>query len=464
MKATQKTALLAAVAGALLALNLVDSGTGARLADQLPTIEALPRDEVTRIEISTAVNKVVMESAAVEGADGVGETKRTWTLAAPIQGEADQVAVRTLLNNFRKDVTLDVKVDEGNLEDYGLDANNGLVVELFRGGDEPDLSFTVGFDGPGGTSFIRLSGDDAVYRARVGGRHRYEKKAAEWRNRVLMGFQSKEAVQLVVQQEGVETLRLVRGDSPGEGPDGAALPGVWSLEPDPGFAPDQQASANLMASLGNMRAGEILGPDFEGGFSPPGALLEVTLEDGSTRVLEVGTVSGGDTAIVRRGGKPDVYRAPLPAIAAARLPAAEFRDRQLFSFQRTDVDTYAWEEDGSVKVLLQQDLATNLWNVIQPANTDVDIKLVFFSLNTFADLRADDIGRGITPQAAGLLPPQGRVIARMLDGSLNVLELGKAGRDSRNRPVRFVRVTGEDTIYMVRLPVLDRVRQGFGLN
>jgi hypothetical protein len=464
MRATKKTAVLAAVAGALLALNLVDSGTGSRLAEQLPLIEALPRDEVTRIEISTAVNTVVMESAAIEDALGVGEDKRVWRLVAPIEGEADQVAVRTLLNNFRKDVTLDVKVDEGNLVDYGLDANNGLVVEIFRGGDEPDLSFTVGFDGPGGTSFIRLSGDDAVYRARVGGRHRYDKKGAEWRNRVLMGFQSKEAVALGVQQEGVETLRLVRGPSPGAGPDGEALPGTWSLDPDPGFLPDQMAAANLMASLGNMRAGEILGPDFEGGFSPPAAMLEVTLDDDSTRVLEVGTASTPDSAIVRVGGKPDVYRAPVPAIAASRLPAAEFRDRQLFSFQRTDVDTYAWEEAGQTRVLLQQDLATNLWNVIQPANTDIDIKLVFFSLNTVADLRADDIGRGVEPARAGLVTPRARVIARMLDGTLRILELGAETRDSRNRPVRFVRVAGEDTIYMVRLPVLERVRKGFGLN
>lgn len=464
MRATQKTTLLAGVAGALLALNLLDAGTGSRLAEQLPLIEALPRDEVTRIEISTAVSTVVMEGGSVEGALGVGQDKRLWRLVAPIEGEADQVAVRTLLNNFRKDVTLDVKVDEGNLEDYGLDANNGLVVELFRGGDEPDLSFTVGFDGPGGTSFIRLSGDDAVYRARVGGRHRYEKNAAEWRNRVLMGFESRTAVQLSVQQEGVETLRLVRGPSPGAGPDGAPLAGTWALEPDPGFEPDQQAAANLMASLGSMRAGEILGRDFEGGFSPPAALLEVTLEDDTTRVLEVGTASGRDSAIVRVGGKPDVYRAPLPAIAAARLPAAEFRDRQLFSFARTDVDTYAWEEGGQVRVLLQQDLATNLWTVIQPANTDIDIKLVFFSLNTIADLRADDIARDGDARAAGLLKPQARVIARMLDGSLRILELGAEALDSRNRPVRYVRVAGEETIYMVRLPVLERVRQGFGLN
>ena len=421
MKTTQKTALLAAVAAALLALNLIDSGTGARLAQQLPTIEALPRDEVTRIEISTAISTVVLDGVAIEGAEGVGEDKRLWQLTAPITGEADQIAVRTLLNHFRKDVTLDVKVDEGNLEDYGLDANNGLIVELFRGGTEPALSFTVGFDGPGGTSFIRLSGDDAVYRARVGGRQRYEKKPADWRNRVLLGFQSAEAVQLVVQQEGVESLRLVRGPTGEAAADETPAAGAWSLEPDPGYAPDQQAVGNLMASLGSMRAGEILGPDFSGGFAPPAAILEITLEDGAVRTLEVGTASTPDSAIVRVGGKDEVYRAPVPAIAAARLPASEFLDRQLFSFQRTDVDTYA-------------------------------------------DLRADDIGRGVTPAAAGLVPAQGRVIARMLDGTLKVLELGATGRDARNRPIQYVRVAGEDTVYMVRLPVVERLRQGFGLN
>ncbi|MEC7947405.1 MAG: hypothetical protein VX265_07525, partial [Myxococcota bacterium] len=154
MRSTRKTALLAATAVALLGLNLVDSGTGARLAEALPTIEALPRDEVTRIEISTAVNTVVLASDVAEGASGEDVEGRVWRLAAPIEGEADQMAVRALLNNFRKDVTLDVKVDEGNLDEYGLDANNGLVVELFRGAEEPSLSFTLGFDGPGGTSFI----------------------------------------------------------------------------------------------------------------------------------------------------------------------------------------------------------------------------------------------------------------------------------------------------------------------
>ena len=114
MKTAHKTALLGAVTLALLALNLVDRGTGQRLAAQLPVIDALPREEVSRIEISTAVEKVVLESTLVDDgagavdltADGAGVVQRRWALVAPVAGDADQVAVRTLLNIFRKDVAL----------------------------------------------------------------------------------------------------------------------------------------------------------------------------------------------------------------------------------------------------------------------------------------------------------------------------------------------------------------------
>ncbi len=465
MTAQRKTVALAAVAVLLLALNLVDQGTGSRIADQLPTIEAIPRDEATRIEISTAVQKIVLEGEAVEGAAGAGEDKRLWRVTAPIQAEADQVAVRTLLKNFRKDVALDVKVDDGNLEEYGLDATNGLVVEIWRGEGEPATSFTIGFDGPGGTSFVRMSGEEAVYRARLGGRHRYEKKPAEWRNRVLLDFESGDVAGLTVTQGGQTTLVIERAPSAGTDAEGNPAPGAWALSPDPGWAVDQTALGNLVASLGALRAGEILGDGFNGGFDPPAAVIEVGLQDGTTRALEVGTRDvGGGGAFVRQAGKPTVFRVARPVVDAARLPVEVFRNRTMFAFARGDIDTYALEEGGRTRMLLQQDLATNLWNVIEPPNTDVDIKNVFFSINTMAQLRADDIAEGVTPADAGLRDPAARVIAHRLDGRDLVLELGRRTRDSQNRPVWTARVGGDQTVYLLRDPVVERIRQGFGVD
>ena len=457
MNARTKTMWLSVVAAGLLLANLVDRGSAERLSAALPVVEAIPRDEVSRIEISTAVQTTVLEVAEMEEATVLED--RQWRLVAPIKGDADQVAVRSLLNNFRKDLTLDVKIDEGNLEEYGLDATNGLIVELFCGEVEPELSFTVGFDGPGGTSFIRLSGDEAVYRARVGGRRRYERGPSEWRNRVLMGFESASVARLSVQQKGGETLRVVQAEAASE--DG---PPRWALEPQPDFVPDQQVLGNLLASLGSMRAGEILGQDFDGGFDPPAAVVEVEDLSGNIYALEVGTKSPEGSMFVRRRGRADVYRAPSPALLAALQPASAFRNRQIFSFQRGDVDTFAWEERGAVRVLLQQDLATSMWNVIQPANTDIDIKLVFFSLNTLADLRSDGGLDDVGADEAGLVPPQAKVVVRLLDGSLQVLELGAAVRDEQNRPGQYVRRAGAQDIHFLRDPILERIRNGFGLN
>ena len=201
MRIQGKTIVLAVVAALLLLVNLVDRGSGERIAEQLPVIHAFDRDEVTRVEITSAAEKVVLE-----------KKDDTWIVVAPYQALADQVAVRDLLMNFRKEVGVDIRVDSGNLDTYGLDTTNGIVVEVFTTGKTPDISFTVGNDAPGGASFVRLSGDDAVYRARVGGRHRYEKAAADWRNRVILGFDKDRAAALSVRQGGKLTLHAARGE------------------------------------------------------------------------------------------------------------------------------------------------------------------------------------------------------------------------------------------------------------
>ena len=40
-------------------------------------------------------------------------------------------------------ITADVRVDTGNLEEYGLDTTNGIIAEMWLGGEEPAVSFTV---------------------------------------------------------------------------------------------------------------------------------------------------------------------------------------------------------------------------------------------------------------------------------------------------------------------------------
>ena len=65
---------------------------------------------------------------------------------------ADAVSIKSLLRTFREEIPIDLRLDEGNLEEYGLDDNDGVTFEVFTDGSEPVLSFVVGKDLPGGSS------------------------------------------------------------------------------------------------------------------------------------------------------------------------------------------------------------------------------------------------------------------------------------------------------------------------
>ncbi len=455
---TRKTVWLAGVALVLLALNLVDRGNRARVESALPTLPAVDREAVTRIEVSNAVTKVVLEKFDETAGD---KKQSVWHITAPIEADADQIAIKELLKVFRKETPMDARVDRGNLDDYGLDPGNGIVFEAWEGEGEPVLSFTVGKDAGGGASFIRLSGDDAVYRARVGGRHRYDKKPSEWRNRLLMGFDKNHASAIEVVQGGRVTLHVVRGEPRGTDHDGEPIPGDWAFEPEQPFQPDQLALDALAKGLGTLKAGEILGSDFDGGFDPPRAEVRVTLDDGSERVLVVGSRVLEGSTFVRVPGKDDVFRVARAPVERALLPYAEYRDKTMFLFSRKDLDTIALER-GRETVLLQQDLSNGFWTVLEPKNIDIDLKNVFFAVNTLAELRAHEVSE-LDRAAAGLAPPRARIVLQFLDGHSESLEIGNPVRDHEGRPAWATRVAGRSEVFLLRDDTMKRILAGFGV-
>ena len=458
MRPTSKTLFLAFVALLLLGLNLLDRGTGERIVEQLPAIAAVPRESVSRIELSSAIEKIVLQRVIGEGIKGALDGEGRWKLSAPIEGDADQVAVRSLLNNFRKAAPVDVRVDQKNLEEYGLDAGNGIVVELFEQGDQPVVSFTIGNDGPGGSSFVRISGDDAIYRARLGGRFRYARTAAEWRNHVLMDFEPNGATGLTVAIAGQTPVVLVR--SPETGVDGKETPGTWAMEPDPGWALDQAALNAIVDTLGRMRAGDMLAADFDGGFASPRGSIEVALADGTTRQLVVGAREIEGAAFVRVGTGGSVYRVSKAQMDKLLRGRDDLRDRTLLAFARKDVDTVTLVEGGEA-VILQQDLSNNLWGVLQPPNIDLDIRLIFFTVNTLAGLKGLEVAP-VTPAQAGLEPPAWRIDLRFLDGRTTGVEFGERTRDERGQERIFVRTQGSPTVFTLGLDTAKKLREGFG--
>jgi hypothetical protein len=459
MSPPRKTLALALLALLLLLINLVDAGTTGRLAADRPVLAAVDRDTASRIEIASALEKVVLQGTPT-GKQGVGEDKVAWALAGPITGDADPISVRNLLAVFRKETPLDARVDTGNFDTYGLDAGNGILVEIWQGGEAPHLSLTVGNDGPNGTSYVRLSGSDAVYRARVGGRARYAKAAAEWRNRRVFDLDPPAVASLELSRPGQAGLRLVRTEDRAPAAGAEARPG-WVLDPDPGFPTDPVDADALIAGLCGLRVGAFLPPEPPPGFDPPLATLTLTATDGAVRRVDVGGSPPDGAFLLRVEGRPELLRVARAPIAAALVAPEALRDRTLLRFERTSVDTLAFESPRLPAVLLQQDLATNLWSVLQPANVDVDLKLVFFMVNTLAELRAESFVE-LPPAAVGLSEPQATITARFLDGSGARLRVGRDTSDARGRPVVFVSVDGKDGVYTIPAATWDKLRAGFG--
>lgn len=448
MKLTRRTLLYLVVVGLLGLLNLLpDRQPGGE--DSLPTLAAVDRDAVTRVEISDAVNKVVLKQE-----DGA------WRVTAPYEAPADEGAIKALLATFRKEISVDVQVDRENYDKYGLDAGKGLVFEAWTSGDEPALSFTVGLDANGGSSFVRLSGDTAVYRARVGGRVRYEKEPTAWRNRVLLDFESDRLATMSITRPDL-TLHIGHGPSVENDSDGNPVPGPWTVDPSPDGPVDQKLVSALVLSLGRLRAGAILAPGFDGGFSPPLASLDVTLEDGTTKSLEVGSRTQDGASFARLKGGDEVYQVAGNLRTLMLVTPSDLRDRTLFDFTRDEVDTMTLEQSGAT-TQLRQDLATKLWSVVQPANVDVDIKAVFFAINTLATLRGDAPALGLSDAQAGLDKPAFTIAVIFLDGSREALEVGRLTDDPTGRPARYVRRQGRQEIFFLREATVTRLLAGFG--
>ena len=445
MRILPKTWVLGALALFLCFVALVDRGARSGIDDGMPRLPALDREAATRIEITSVIEKIVVEKIS-----GTEPAADTWRMTAPITYDADAALVSDVLTAFRKEIAMDVRVDSGNDETYGLDANDGLVVEIWSGGDEPAISLIVGFDAVGGSSFVRLSGDPGIYRARVGGRARYAVPSAGWRNRTLLQVDPAKVVGIDVVRPG--EVHLVRGPA-----DSTRTPGDWQLDPDPGWPVDQGAVRGLVQALGLLRADEILDATFDGGFNPAAAAVHVTLEDGTEQTLVAGSHVDRTAAFVRVEGRAEVFRVPVDTVRALVRPLDDYRDKTLLSFSPTDLETMSLTE-GRNRVVLRQDLATRMWQVVEPRNVDMDPKLVMFALKTLSFLRAASVVE-TDPVAAGLDRPKARIEVTFFDGTAAAVEVGNG---VPNAELVYVRKAGGGPVMVLPKKTFEELRRAFG--
>ncbi len=448
MTLTRKTLGLWALAlGLALALLLPDGGGDARAA--LPSLPGLDKDTVTRVELTVGVrDRIALE----------GNVESGWTIVQPFEAQADRILVRSLLNQFQKPVAMDTRVDSGDRETYGLDQSNRILVELFTTGDVPALSVNIGGDLPGGVSFVRLPDDEGIYRAKVGGRRRVDKSAKAWIDRMILE-EAAEGISGIRLVTPTDDLAFTREPSGELEMDGSVQLGPWSLVGDPGFDLDQQTVDSTARSLAKFRAGEILSPEFEGGWAEPAATATLTFVDGRTAQLTFGNRTLEGAAFVRRGDAREVYRISETYLGGVTRTRGDFKSLQVLDFTQEQVAVMTLE-DGGIPVRVMH-LDSGSWRITEPANVYTDVKQVFFAVNTLGDLRALE-RVDITPADAGLTPAAMTVTVDLVDGSQRVLEVGDRIARARSRPLWYARIQGQPGVFTLGSGTVSRIRQGFG--
>lgn len=412
--------------------------------DTTPTLPAIALDQARRIELSDSVEKLVLERVDEGG----------WRIVAPVSAPADQPTVDALLEVFSQPLPMDVRVDEGNLDTYGLEPGKGVVVELWAQGEAPVASLTIGADAPGGSSFVRLSGSEAIYRARVGGRESYSANVSHWRNRDLLRFERPDVVSMRWEQDQRDPILLERP------PVGLDQLGPWALEPAAPWPLDQGFLDAVVDRLVGMRAEEVLTSDFAGGFDPPVVRVRFQLRDGRTPVLELGRRAHAEAAFVRIEGEDAVFRVPRRDILALLAERDDFRERRLLSFAPEDLDTMSWEEGGQQRIVRQLP-SEGRWESLSPAGRELDVERLNLVSRALAELRGDRVLEGLSPAEAGLSTPTARLVLTMIDGRSLSLEIGAALPDRAESPARAVRASGRPEVMELREVLIERLRTSF---
>ena len=447
MRLTAKTKALWLLALLLAAVTLLPERVDPSLAP-LPELPALEASETRRIEITQgALPKLVLQLEA-----------SGWSILQPIQSPADNLLVGTLLRAFVEATPMDVRVDEGELETYGLDIENRILVELFAETDTPAISFSMGTNARGGSSFLRLTGSEAVYRSRVGARHRLEMNAVDWRDKMVLRLEADSLVAMSIerQEDRLEFHRNPTGDISASG---ELELGAWSLVGQD-FSGDPRLIEALVNSLSTIRASEILSPEFDGGFESPAAMVTLRDQGGEEHRLTIGSRAGDGSAFVTREGREGVFRVAENKRERAEQPLASFRSLQVLQFSLTEATSIRLVDDRGPYTLSRPE-GQQLWYVTEPANVDADHRQIALGLTQLSSLRAFALSSA-TAAEAGLEEPTSRFTIRFDDQPDQVLSIGRRTGNEQGQALYYAAVEGIGQTYLLPGPRVLEIRAAFG--
>ena len=437
MRLTLKTRFLVGAALGLAGLSVLWPAPES-VREELPSISPLSFRAVQRVELTSGADDKITITRVDE---------ESWRLESPVVGPADAQMMRSLLRQLNRGVPMDARIDDGDLDreelaSFGLGNADRLLFEAFGEGELPLVSFSIGGDAPGGASFVRLSGDEAVYRAMPGSRARYAKPPAAWRNKMVTLFETEDVRELKLTRPGGE-LHFVEEE------------GFWGLQ-GAEMEVDQDTVEALAFNLSHIRAGELLSSGFDADWESPAASVEFTFADGETTSLTFGGMRQGPAAFVRRDGQG--YRVSASKLDQLLRPLESFRVLQLLDTSPLDLRSVSIQDAGIPRTLARSE--DNLWFIETPANLEGNLSEIASGLGALCNLRA--AGR-IDPEEIGGFPtPVATFTITFNDGSEERIELGPGTVDEQGRQLVMVRKGNTGELFAVRFEAFAPIFTAFG--
>jgi len=366
--AARRTQVLFAALVGLVLLDLWAHRTAAWQQRPLPTLPAFEPATATWLALTHGDETLRMERSD----DG-------WAVVQPYRHSADPTAVDAIVDVLAAGVVPDARVDAGEHDRYGLDGADPIRVEA----GDPDQTLGalyVGNDAVDGATFVRFAGADEVYRARIGGRDRYDRPAGAWRNPRLLQLPVDRITSIAVARDDGQRIEIRRTPALGTG-----APGAWTLADDPTFPVDPALADAFTGALASLQATEVLSPDHPAGLDPAGGTLTLTLDDGRTHELLLGIE--GDAGFSTRPSRDAVYRLSGRLVHRLLADRDRWRDHTLLALDPAQIRVLEWIE-GTDRVRLERDDRTGQWFARDP-NLDIDARAVAATAGFLARARAE---------------------------------------------------------------------------
>ncbi len=234
-----------------------------------------PEDIKVQID-STAVEKIELDldGENVELVKKSGE----WHMTSPVDFIADQNLVKRLASSFQ-DAAIDVEISNNpeNHSKYQLDDENAKKVKITHDGGV--LELLVGKSGPGGVTYVRLSGDDRVFSLTSRVSSAIRGKADDYRSKRVWFIEQEDIKATKAQSPEAAMYLLADTDSTYK---------VSASEEGPWVEPVFGKAQNYLRGVAQLRASSFIDdPDSVAklDFSSPAYNVGVTTKDGEEHTL-----------------------------------------------------------------------------------------------------------------------------------------------------------------------------------